>query len=509
MYVLDQIAPSIPVWGLEIGHETLDKSQRDEINSALENWLPTKGERPTAKDAFEHLRGESKLNQLSVATFFSVLQRPRRIILDFPRADEPRLRLRRLRLFDVALPVLAESTEPLTPEIIIERARARFGADAVMFAGRTAENALAAHADVFRLGPRSFGLRQHFVSSEADWPVLREQFIQLLRKENRPISTIEVCDKRSIALPPRMNSYELAEVLREDARFIDLGRRLFGLAKWGVEEREHIKDLLPKILTQAGRPLTTSEMYERLTKFRSAAPTALSTILRNHPKILRLDFGHYGLRSWGDSRNEFFVSKRSIVERVVRHLDPPVTFAQLCDRFRIPVKGSTADLLWKSCARSKRLRRAPDRRGEDTLLMHTSVSLEQALASIARNLGRPAPAYELEWELRAKFGELFGNVRLQRIEERLDKSPRFLRNVDGAFFLDADLDLAEFDVSAIRAAAAKLMRQERAILSSDDLLERLEWDGFDLEGMTRGMLASLLRGSEELEEVGRERFRAK
>ena len=68
-----------------------------------------------------------------------------------------------------------------------------------------------------------------------------------------------------------MNSYELAEILREDPRLIDLGRRLFGFAKWGVEEREHIKDLLPKILAQADRPLTLSEIYQRLTKFRSAA----------------------------------------------------------------------------------------------------------------------------------------------------------------------------------------------------------------------------------------------
>src|SRR5207245_1276692 len=120
-----------------------------------------------------------------------------------------------------------------------------------------------------------------------------------------------------------------------------------------------IKDLLPKILTQAGRPLTASEMYDRLTKFRSAAPTALSTILRDHPKIVRLEFEHYGLQSWGDSHNEFFVTKRSTVERVVRHHDPPITFAELCKVFRIPPEGPAADLLWKSCARSKRLRRAP------------------------------------------------------------------------------------------------------------------------------------------------------
>src|SRR4030095_4812780 len=132
--------------------------------------------------------------------------------------------------------------------------------------------------------------------------------------------------------------------------------------------------------------LTASEMYERLTKFRSATLPGLSNILREHPKIVRLEFERYGLRSWGDLRNDFFVAKRSIVERVVRHADPPITFAELCKVFKISAEGPDADLLWKTCTASKRLRRAPDRRGENTLLMHNAVSLEQALASIARTL---------------------------------------------------------------------------------------------------------------------------
>ena len=40
----------------------------------------------------EYLQRDPKFRQLSVATFFSALQRARRIIVDFPRADEPRLR---------------------------------------------------------------------------------------------------------------------------------------------------------------------------------------------------------------------------------------------------------------------------------------------------------------------------------------------------------------------------------------------------------------------------------
>ena len=146
-----------------------------------------------------------------MAAFFSTLERARRIIVDFPRADEPRLRLRRLRFFDVALPVLADSTEPLTPEEIIQRARTRFGIDAVILSIHGAENALITHPEIFRLYRRLFGLRQHFVSSRAAWTALREAFVQLLRRENRPISTIEVRDKQSVALPSGVNSYELAE----------------------------------------------------------------------------------------------------------------------------------------------------------------------------------------------------------------------------------------------------------------------------------------------------------
>lgn len=507
--VLDYIGPSIPVWAPGAARQSINDAIDDDVQNAIEEWLRSTGEHPTTKDAFEHLRRRPVFAVVSAKAFLSIVRRARRIAVEFPYPDQPHLRLRRLRLLDVTFAVLGDSPEPLTPEEIIEQGRSRFGADAVILSSRGAENALAAHPDVFRLGPRAFGLRKHFASTERERTELRARFAALLKKENHPVSTIEVCEKQTIALPLTVNSYELAAIVRGDACFIDLGRRLFALAKWGIEEREHIKDLLPKIFSQADRPLTVSEVHERLTKFRSATPTGLTNILRNHPEIIRLDFDYYGLRIWGDSRNTFFISKRSIVERAIRRVDPPINFNRLCEIFRIPAEGPTAETLWETCAGSDRLRRAPERRSADTLLMHKAVSLEQALASIARALGKPAFAYELEWELRARFGQLFEHVRLQQLEERLDKSARFLRNANGAFFLDADLDLGAFDVDAVRAATVNIVRQEREILSSDQLLERLETQGFELEEMTRGILASVLRGSEELEEVGHQRFRAR
>ncbi len=506
--VLDYLAPALPSWPPGSTREGSDDPQVDAVHDEIVEWLRTSGAQPTAAEALAHMRTQPTWKKLPTSVFLTALRRSRKLIVNFPEPDHPRLQLRRLRLFDISMFILAGSTEPLTPEEIIDRARARFGADAVALSGRTAENALAAYAEVFRLGPRSFGLRQHFASTEKQWPQVRDRFATLLRKESRPISSVEILDKQSVPLPSGMNSYELAEILREDDRFLDLGRRLFGLAEWGAQEREHIKDLLPRVLAEADRPLTVPEIYERLTKLRSATFTGLANILKSVPEVRSLGFGHYGLRVWGDSRKECLVSKRWLVERVVRRSEPPVSFAALCGAFGIPGEGLLADLLWKSCGGSDKLRRAPDRQDPATLLLHKTFSLEQALASIARILGRAAPAYELEWELRAKFGDLFARIGLRQIEERLADCPRFLRNTAGAFFLDADLDREDFDLDALRAATVKALAESHEILSCDDLLDRLELMGFEIEEMSAGMLASILRGGEGLQEVGHECFTA-
>jgi len=508
VHVLDYMSPSIPAWPMGSTREGCNEPLTVSILDALEHWMRESGSRPNAKEAFDCLRAQQTFRSLSCSAFLAALRVARKIVVDFPQPDEPRLRPRRLRLFDITWPVLSESSAPLTPEEIMERAIIRFGSDSVSLSTRTAENALSAYSGVFRLGPRAFGLRQHFASSKTEAANIQSAFEKLLQKENRPISSIEVVDRGTIPLPVGVNSYELAEIIREDARFIDLGRRLFALAVWGAQERKHIWDLLPRVIAEADRPMTTTEIYEGLTKLRSATLTGLSNQLSSHSEIQSLGFGYHGLVSWADSRKDFFVTKRRIVERAVRRADPPIRFDALCEVFGVPISGVLGDALWKTCAASEKLRRAPDRCGPDSFLLHKIVSLEQALVTVSRTLGRPAPAYELEWELRGRFGDLFV-VQLRQIDDRLAKCPKFLQNADGNYFLDADLDFGEFDLDAIRTAAASALREAREILSCVELLERLELMGFDLEEMSEGMLASVLRSGEDFREVGNQRFRAK
>ena len=197
------------------------------------------------------------------------------------------------------------------------------------------------------------------------------------------------------------------------------------------------------------------------------------------------------------------------VESAVRRASPPICFAALCESFGICADSTETAVLWKTCTRSQKLRRAPDRQSLETLLMHKAVSLELALATIARQLERAAPAYELEWELSAKFGSIFAHIGLATIEERLARSPRFLRNAAGEFLLDTHVDLAQYDVEAIRAAVIKSLTESADVVASDELIERLAEQGFDVSDLSADMLASILRGATELQEVGRQRFRAK
>lgn len=455
--VLDVMAPDIPSWAPGSTREGADDPEIEAITAALETRLRQSSGQPSSAEALAALRAQSRFKNLGVGTFLAAIRRARKIIVDFPEPERATLRLRRLRIADFARPILAESTDPLTPEDIIARARERFGADAIVITGRSAANALTPEQGFYLLGPRAVGLRSHFRAPETKLPVLRDKFGKLLRAENRPLSTIEAIDAGLIEVPADVNSYELAQILREDARFIDLGRHLFALAEWGIKEREYIKDLLPRVFAEAGHALTIKQALERLTRLRSASPTGLSNIVQRHPEIRAFGFGYFGLKEWGDLETEVILRDRTAVERAVRRSEFPISFSALCDLFSVDPADTRGKLLWKTCAGSKKLRRAPDKLGPDTRLLHKTVSLELALSAVMRALARPAPAYELQWELGAKYGEIFAHIELSKIEERLARSPRFLRNAAGEFLLDVDFDLEDFDVDALRAATIKTL----------------------------------------------------
>jgi hypothetical protein len=250
--------------------------------------------------AFQTLK-RRRLCRLTVQEFLSTLHNAKSLLVLFPKADQPTVRLRYLRIVDGATAIFGASKSPMTPEEIVRAAQAKFGVEVVNWSPRTMGNALSRERGFFLLGPRSYGLRQHLTLPRDTQERIKADFRRLLKDENRPISSAEVVNRRRFEWSGQVNSYELACILREDAQLIDLGKFLFALTEWGIEEREYIKDLIPKILEKARHTLTGTEVLDRLQRLRSVSPTCIASALRTHSEVRDYGFGHYGLKSWGDS----------------------------------------------------------------------------------------------------------------------------------------------------------------------------------------------------------------
>ena len=243
-------------------------------------------------------------------------------------------------------------------------------------------------------------------------------------------------------------------------------------------------------------------------QLRSLSPQNMGTTLRRHPEVRELGFGYWALKSWSQDFGEMLASNREVVERAIRRAELPLTFAGLCDIFGFDSEHRHAALLWTTCVAVRRIRRSPQERSPSTVLLHERCSFERVLVAAVKTLGHHAPAYEIQWELAARFGDLFARLTVADLEDRLNSSPRFVRNAAGAFALDEDTTLTDFDLDALHAAAMKLLVESREIVGCDDLLDRLENQEIELDELSPDLLASILRGMPGLDEIGHNRFRA-
>ena len=506
--LLRDLNPEIPAWPRGQDGRGSEVVGSDAVMDELERVLREKGCSIPLKTAFTYLCS-ANFPHLQVTGFLGALRASRYLKVEFKQPDQPELTLGRLRAVDLANAALQSSGMPLTPEEILERAEKLFAPNLIDRAPRTLSNSLTPEQGFYLLGPRAYGLRQHFQLPQKDWSQIKAGFVQMLEKTNRPVSTPDFLSEYADEWGARTNSYELAQILREDQRFVDLGRRLFALAEWGVEERPHIKDLVAKILTDSGRLMTATEILEQLQTFRSVSGSAIPTILRGHPLVRDYGFGHFGLRSWGDAPKSEIVSSAAAVERIIRRADPPLTMNHLCEIVGIAPHGELADKIWRTCQSLKTVVRKPDECSPETVLLHKKCPLERALVATARQVSRPMPVYEIQWELNERFGALFEGRAPAEIERCLRQSPMFVRDADGNFILDEHFDQTGFDVAGIRAACFAILSQANEIIGCEDLLDRLESEGKGSEDLSPSILAAMLRGSEEFEEVGHNRFRAK
>ena len=505
--LIGELDPGIPVWPR--GQEPSAASDRDaEISDAAEKVLRDGQHILPLGDALQRLCTRMGKHKPNAVEFLEALKHSKTLAVDFVNPDEAIVRLRRLIISDVTRAILLPSACPLTPEEILVKAREKFGDEIVRWDARTVSNSFVPEKGFFLLGPRCYGLRQHFRLPEKLWNGVRRDAQSLLKTENKPISTSDMIAAYRFDWVSQTNKYELAHVLRENECFVDLGRLLFGLTEWGVEEREYIKDLIPKILAEVGRPMTSAQILEHLHRLRSVSPQGISSQLRKHALIRDFGFGYHGLKSWDDSVKESLVTNAGLVEKVVRRSDPPLLFVRLCEILAIANEGGLADKLWQTCTSLRSVVRSTDEQTPNARLFHKSCTLERALVVTARAVGRPLPLYEFQWELNSNFSPLFTDRESGEIRRCLEHSRFFLRDAEDQFILDVHLDSLGLDEGAIRSACLEILAQSSEVIGCEDLMERLEAEGKLWEELSPDILGSVLRASQEFEEVGQNRFRA-
>jgi hypothetical protein len=232
------------------------------------------------------------------------------------------------------------------------------------------------------------------------------------------------------------------------------------------------------------------------------SPYGISSHLRKHAQLRDYGFGYYGLKSWDDSKKDSLVANAGLVEKIIHRSEPPLSFARLCEILALPSEGELASRLWQTCATLRSVLGNPDEQAVRTRLLHRSCTLERALVATAREVNRPLPLYEFQWELNERFGPLFATKSSDDLRRGLEQSPMFLRNAADEFILDVHLDQLGLDADAIRRACAQILSESNEIVGCEDLLERLEADDKSWEELSPDILASLLRDDSTIQEVG-------
>jgi hypothetical protein len=373
--LLGALSPSLPVWPDGQRGDYYRSERARQILHCLRAVVVASSPAVPLGSAFRQL--EAALPGVTAAEVLAALKHYEPLAVEVSSPGQPQLRLSSPRTREWARLVLTQSDRALLPEEIIVRAAEMLGEAFEPISAFTLANVLRPDDGFYLLDRRTFGMRQHFRFPAHHWERAREDCLTLLGRENRPVSTAEIVNERRFAWAAEVTPHELAQILREDSRFIDLGRFLFALGVWGVRVREYLGDLIPKVLAQIGRPANLKEILKQLRQQRSITPTAIPYALRTHSEVSDYGYGYYGLKAWGEAEAvRHLIEEPLFINRAVAGAEQPLTFGDLCQRLSIPTEGKQASQLWQTIQALPKVRKQPNQMTATTRLTHKRWALK-------------------------------------------------------------------------------------------------------------------------------------
>jgi len=227
--LLGELQPAISSWPCGQEYRTDPRPEQQELAlRALRGILQEGDWRLSLKAAFKRTTDKANLCDLSVGDFLAGLKHARGLAVEFPKPDQPQVRLRWLAATKAVASILDESDGPLSLKEILARLRSTFGPKMGEWSLGSVRRALTLEA--YCLGRGSFGLRRHFKLPEPLCRQASSDVFKMLKKQKRPVSLFGIVSGGQFAWAAKTNGYELAEVLREDGRFKEVRRFHFDLA---------------------------------------------------------------------------------------------------------------------------------------------------------------------------------------------------------------------------------------------------------------------------------------
>ncbi len=129
----------------------------------------------------------------------------------------------------------------------------------------------------------------------SDWPEINPRRIKdkaflIFKKSQKPLHFTQVAGLIDSALPQTVHNE-----LIKDQRFVLVGRGIYALKEWGYEEGV-VKDVISKILKQAGRPLKKEDILEETLKQRLVKKNTVFLNLTDKKYFFKNSDGYYTVK---------------------------------------------------------------------------------------------------------------------------------------------------------------------------------------------------------------------
>jgi hypothetical protein len=130
------------------------------------------------------------------------------------------------------------------------------------------------------------------------WPTvvpkrIRDKIYLILQKTHQPMHFRDISDAINQRYPDKLVlSRTVHNELIGDARFVLVGRGIYGLKEWGYQPGV-VADVIMKIMKEAGRPLTVEEVSEAVLKDRQVKRNTVVANLQNKKLFQKVGKGTY------------------------------------------------------------------------------------------------------------------------------------------------------------------------------------------------------------------------